>query len=220
VTMDATRRDRRLLEHTTPRRRIAIIRIVIVLAAASGLNYVIWRWAASVNWESWWIAVPLVVAETYSLIDSLLFGLGAWRIRERGEPPSPPAAGYTVDVFVTTYNEPVDLVMRTVRAALKIDYPHTTWLLDDGDRDEVRAAASALGVGVITRSADWIDRPRHAKAGNLNNALLATEGEFILVLDADQVPHAGILDRTLGYFKDPKVALVQTPQWFENVPSA
>jgi len=218
--MEATRRDKRRLEQTTSRRRAAVIRIVVVLAASSGLNYVVWRWLASVNWESWWIAVPLVLAETYSLIDSLLFGLAAWRIRERGEPPAPPAAGYTVDVFVTTYNEPVDLVVRTARAAIDIAYPHTTWILDDGDRAEVRDAAEALGIGVITRSADWVDRPRHAKAGNLNNALLATEGEFVLVLDADQVPDPLILDRTLGYFKDPLVALVQTPQWFENVPDS
>ena len=220
MTMEATRHDRRRLEQKTSPRRLAVIRIVIVLAAASGLNYVVWRWLASVNWESWWIAVPLVLAETYSLIDSLLFGVGAWRIRERGEPPKPPAAGYTVDVFITTYNEPVDLVVRTARAALDISYPHTTWILDDGARDEIRAAAESLGIGVITRSADWIDRPRHAKAGNLNNALLATEGEFVLVLDADQVADPLILDRTLGYFKDPQVALVQTPQWFENVPDA
>jgi len=220
MTMEATRRDNRRLAQTTARRRVAVIRIVVVLAAASGLNYVVWRWLASVNWESWWIAVPLVLAETYSLIDSLLFGIGAWRIRDRGEPPAPPGTGFTVDVFITTYNEPVDLVVRTAQAAIDISYPHTTWILDDGDRDEVRAAAAALGIGVITRSADWIDRPRHAKAGNLNNALLATEGEFVLILDADQVPDARILDRTLGYFKDPLVALVQTPQWFENVPDS
>ena len=60
--------------------------------------------------------------------------------------------------------------------------------------------------------------PRHAKAGNLNNALLATEGEFLLILDADQVPQPEILDRTLGYFRDERMALVQTPQWFVNVP--
>ena len=220
MTMEATRRDLRTLQAKTARRRIATIRIVVVLAAASGLNYVVWRWLESVNWESWWIAVPLVLAETYSLIDSLLFGLGAWRIRERGEPPAPPKTGFTVDVFVTTYNEPVELVMRTARAALAISYPHTTWILDDGNREEIRDAAATMGLSVITRSDDWIDRPRHAKAGNLNNALLATEGEFVLVLDADQVPDPMILDRTLGYFKDPLVALVQTPQWFENVPDS
>lgn len=198
-------------------RRMALIRLVIVLAAASGINYIAWRWLASVNWEAWWIAVPLVVAETYSLIDSLIFALGAWRLRERHDAP-PITRPVTVDVLVTTYNEPLDLVMRTARAALDIRYPHQTWILDDGDRPELRALAEAEGIGVITRSQAWRDRPRHAKAGNLNNALMVTEGEFLLILDADQIPKPQILDRTLGWFEDDGVALVQTPQWFVNVP--
>ena len=76
-----------------------------------------------------------------------------------------------------------------------------------------RRPRRAEGIGYLTRSADWQDRPRHAKAGNLNNALVATEGEFLLILDADQVPDPEILDRTLGYFNDRRVALVQTPQY-------
>ncbi len=220
MTLELTRRDRRLLDRSTPGRRIVAVRVVALLAAAAGLDYIVWRWAASVNWRSWWIAVPLVLAETYSVIDSLLFALGAWRLRERGEPPAPPVDDVTVDVFITTYNEPVDLVMRTARAAKAIRYPHETLILDDGSRPEILAAAEAEGLRVVTRSADWTDRPRHAKAGNLNNALLSTEGEFVLILDADQVPDPAILDRTLGYFKDPRMALVQTPQWFENVPDA
>ncbi|RZI84061.1 MAG: glycosyltransferase, partial [Microbacterium sp.] len=75
--------------------------------------------------------------------------------------------------------------------------------------------------GYITRSKEWENKPRHAKAGNLNNALLQTDGDFLLILDADQVPHPDILDKTLGYFADdPEVALVQTPQWFVNVDEA
>ncbi len=90
-------------------------------------------------------------------------------------------------------------------------------MLDDGDRPEMRAAAEAAGIGYITRTDDWTDRPRHAKAGNLNNALFVTSGEFLLILDADQIPAPDILTRTLGWFRDPPVALVQTPQWFTNV---
>jgi len=200
-------------------RRLALIRVVVVLTAVLGVNYVAWRWLFSVHWGAWWIAVPLVIAETYSLIDSLLFGLTMWRLKDRGAAPPPPP-DVTVDVFITSYNEPVDLVMRTARAAKAIRYPHETWVLDDGNREEMRLACEAEGIGWITRSSAWADRPRHAKAGNLNNALLATEGEFLLILDADQVPLPEILDHTLGYFTDEQMALVQTPQWFVNVPES
>jgi cellulose synthase (UDP-forming) len=104
---------------------------------------------------------------------------------------------------------------------VRIRYPHRTWILDDGARADMARAAEKAGIGYITRTEDWVGKPRHAKAGNLNNALLQTDGEFLLILDADQVPHPDILDKTLGYFADdPDVALVQTPQWFVNVDDA
>ena len=197
-------------------RRLLLIRVVVVLTAVLGINYVGWRWLVSVNWDAWWIAVPLVIAETYSLVDSLLFGLGMWRLKER-DTPTPPKPGLTVDVFIATFNEPIELVMTTARAAKAISYPHETWILDDGNRPELRAAAEAEGIGWITRSAEWAGMPRHAKAGNLNNALLATEGEFLLILDADMIPKPEMLDHTLGFFEDEALALVQTPQFFTNV---
>jgi cellulose synthase (UDP-forming) len=196
--------------------RLGLIRVLVVLTLVSGTNYLIWRWLDSINWGAWWLAVPLVLAETYSLIEAYLFGLTIWRLRRRGAPPAPPSTA-TVDVLITTYDEPVELVMATARAALAIRFPHKTWILDDGARAELRSAAEAAGLGYLTRSPDWDGRPRHAKAGNLNNALFATDGEFLLILDADQIPDPAILDRTLGYFEDPGVALVQTPQWFSNV---
>lgn len=191
--------------------RFAIVRILAVLSVIMGVNYVVWRWMVSVNWEAWWIAVPLVIAETYSLFDTFLFSLTVWKSKQRPWPTSPPQG--TVDVFITTYNEPIDLVMTTAIAAKNIAYPHNTWVLDDGNRPEMERAAREAGIGYVTRSDDWINKPRHAKAGNLNNALFQTEGEFLLILDADQIPDPLILSNTLGYFADdPDVALVQTPQ--------
>jgi len=199
--------------------RLVVIRIIAILSVALGVNYILWRWLDSVNWAAWWIAVPLVIAETYSLIDTALFAMTMWRAKARPAPRSAPMG--TVDVFVTTYNESPELVRATARAAKRIDYPHETWILDDGARPEMAEVARQEGVGYIVRSTDWDGKPRHAKAGNLNNALFQTEGEFLLILDADQVPDPQILDRTLGYFADdPTVALVQTPQWFVNVDEA
>lgn len=193
-----------------------VVRILTTLTMVLGVNYMVWRWLFSVNWSAAWISVPLVMVETYSLIDAFLFGVTMWRLRVREVPPAP-AEGLTVDVFITTYNEPVGLVMTTVLAARRISYPHKTWILDDGARAAVEMAAEEAGIGYIIRSPDWDNLPRHAKAGNLNNALAVTQGEFLLILDADQIPEPGIVDSMLGHFNNENVALVQTPQWFSNV---
>ncbi|MDO8645400.1 MAG: glycosyltransferase [Candidatus Planktophila sp.] len=196
--------------------RMLALRISIVASALLGTTYVTWRWLFSLNMSAWWIAVPLVVCETYSIIDSLFFSMTVWRAKTRPAPPVPPI-DFTVDVFITTYNEPIEMVMRTAVAAQKIRYPHKTWVLDDGAREELLHQTQALGIGYVSRGTEWKNRPRHAKAGNVNNALMQTTGELILILDADQVPAPEILDHTLGYFLDDRVALVQTPQTFGNV---
>lgn len=197
-------------------KRNSLIRICVVITVVLGLNYIGWRWFFSLNWAHWWIALPLVIAETYNFVDVLFFGFTIWRADPKHEVHAP-KEGLSVDVFITTYNEPIDLVIATAEAAQKIRYPHLTWILDDGNRSEMKQAAEALNIGYITRGENWRNQPLHAKAGNLNNALMATSGEFMLILDADQVPYPEILDHTLNYFEDPKVALVQTPQWFGNV---
>jgi cellulose synthase (UDP-forming) len=197
--------------------RLDAIRILVVVNLVLGTWYITWRWTSSINWAAWAIAVPLVVAETYSWIDSWLFGLTMWKLRER-DPPPPPPEDATVDVFITVYNEPLELVRATVRGAREMTYPHRTYVLDDGASPEMQEMTREEGVGYVTRTADWKDRPRHAKAGNLNNALFQTSGEFLLILDADQIPGPQMLDKVLGWFRDERVALVQTPQYFVNVP--
>jgi cellulose synthase (UDP-forming) len=190
--------------------------VLAILTVAFGVVYIGWRWTGTINWSAWWIAIPLVLAETYSLSESVLYALTMWNARRRPTPPAP-ATGHPVDVFITTYNEPLELVMRTAIAARDMTYPHETWVLDDGNRPEFQQAAAAVGVGYLNRGPEWDGRQRFAKAGNVNNALFKTTGEFIAILDADQVPEPQFLDRVLGYFEDPEVAFVQTPQRFWNV---
>ncbi|MGB9753397.1 MAG: cellulose synthase [Roseiflexus castenholzii] len=197
--------------------RLRLLRVLVATNLLLGFLYLSWRYTATINWTAWPIALGLVVAETYSYIDAWLFGLTLWRLKQRGEPPLPPPQA-TVDVFITCYNEPVEIVRETAIAARDIRYPHRTYLLDDGNSSAMRAMAQEIGIGYLVRSEEWKGKQRHAKAGNLNNALFQTNGEFVLVLDADQIPSPDILDRTLGYFADERVALVQTPQWFYNVP--
>lgn len=196
---------------------MVVTRLLIAANLLLGFRYLSWRYTSSINWTYWPLALALLAAETYSYIDAWLFGLTMWRRKTRGE-PLPPSDTATVDVFITCYNEPVEIVQETVQAAVAIRHPHRTYVLDDGNSPAMRAMATAEGADYIVRSAEWVGRGRHAKAGNLNNAMFQTSGEFLLILDADQIPDPAILDRTLGYFTDPRVAFVQTPQWFYNVP--
>src|SRR3984957_5169896 len=199
--------------------RLLGVRCLALLVVALGGSYMAWRWTSTVAWDAWWIAVPLVLAESYSLGESVLYGITMWNARRRPDPP-PAGHGHSVDIFIATYNEPLEIVLRTAVAARNVTYPHHTWILDDGDRPEFAEAAHRIGVGYIVRGPDWEGRPRFAKAGNVNNALFETSGEFIAVLDADQVPAPHFLDRVLGYFDDPEVAFVQTPQQFWNAPAS
>ena len=87
-----------------------------------------------------------------------------------------------VDVFIPVYGEPIDEIKATAIAARDMYGKHTTFILDDGDSDAVKAMAKRVGVG-------YIRRPEHtnAKAGNVNYALSKTNGDFFLILDADFV---------------------------------
>ena len=138
-----------------------------------------------------------------------------WRIKRRVGPPSAPEG--TLDVFIPVCGEPVDVVERTLQAALRIDYPHNTYLLNDGKLAnksqwrQIEALAARYGVQCFTRT----DGPRR-KAGNLNNAMRQTDGEFIAVIDADHTARVDFAHQMLGYFGDPDVAYVASAQYFET----
>jgi len=196
--------------------RLIISRAIGLISMALGLNYIIWRYAASLNTAALWFAIPMVIAESYGIIDMCLFVLMSWKQAKRVALPPPDKAD--VDIFITTYNEPEELVGTTAKAAMKVDWPDKkVYILDDGARPSMKKLADDIGCGYISRGPEWAKKPRHAKAGNVNNALLETTGEFVLILDADQIPAPAILRRTLGFFDDPKVAFVQTPQYFYNL---
>ena len=119
-----------------------------------------------------------------------------------------------VAVLIPTYNEGPEILVPTIAAAVAMEPAHETWVLDDGERPEVERLAAALGAKYLARPTH-----EHAKAGNLNHALGVIQADIIAVLDADHVAASEFLAATLGYFSDPKVALVQTPQDFYNVTS-
>ena len=197
-----------------PEWREKLIRTVAVVAVLYATYWIFWRWTNTINTEPRAIvpSLLLMLAETWAYINMCMFVFLVWRLKQRDPGPAP--ADKKVDVFITCYDEPLEVLRRTAMGARAIRYPHRTYMLDDGKREEVRAMAAELGIGYIRRVGN-----ANAKAGNLNYALSVTEGEFILQLDADHVPLPSILDRMLGHFSDPKMAVVQSPQDFYNVDS-
>ncbi|WP_241984567.1 glycosyltransferase [Cryobacterium adonitolivorans] len=128
-----------------------------------------------------------------------------WPLR-LGEHPA------TIDVFVTTYGEDLDVIRTTVTAVRAMHGEHLTWVLDDGRSDEVRDVAAELGVRYLRRLSS-----NGAKAGNVNHALTVSTAEYFVIFDADFVPKPEFLIETVPFFIDDKVAFVQTPQAYSNL---
>ncbi|MGF1887772.1 cellulose synthase catalytic subunit [Photobacterium profundum] len=193
-----------------------------------GVWYLWWRWSFALNYDALWFSLPLAFAESCAFIGSLLFTFNLWKIKDepKKEPPhkiaecengSEEDRPISVDVFFPSYDEEPDLVRLSILDAQKITYPHNIemkiYILDDGKRPSMAALAQELGIEYITREGN-----EGFKAGNLRNALEQTYGDFIVICDADTRPFPTILEHTLGYFRDPDVAWVQTPQWFFDLP--
>ncbi|MBW4645387.1 MAG: glycosyltransferase [Goleter apudmare HA4340-LM2] len=117
-----------------------------------------------------------------------------------------------VDILIPTYDEPVFILRRTIIGCQALDYPHKKiYVLDDTRRVEIKYLVEELGCEYVTRPNNF-----HAKAGNLNHAIAQTTGDLIVVFDADFIPTKNFLTRTVGFFQDEQVALLQTPQSFYN----
>ncbi|TYP63578.1 cellulose synthase (UDP-forming) [Stutzerimonas stutzeri] len=191
---------------------------MITLSVIASLRYMYWRLTSSLGFENPLDAVfgyGLLLAELYALT-VLLFGYlqTAWPLQRKPLPlPADRSLWPTVDVFIPTYNEPLEIVRLTAIAAHMIDWPKDklrVHVLDDGRRETFRQFCEEVGIGYIVRPNNF-----HAKAGNLNWALKQTDGEYVAIFDADHVPTRSFLQIGIGWFlKDPKLALLQTPHHF------
>jgi cellulose synthase (UDP-forming) len=173
--------------------------------------YLTWRLVFTLNLTVWWVTIPLLAAEIHTGIGLCLYTLALWdrdvRLEHRRRSARPPS----VAVLIPTYNEPESVLLPSIAAAVALEPKHETWVLDDGHRESVRRLAEELG-------AQYLSRPdnAHAKAGNLNHALGVVNADLLAVLDADYVAGPDFLLRTIPYFDDERIAVVQTPQDFYN----
>jgi cellulose synthase/poly-beta-1,6-N-acetylglucosamine synthase-like glycosyltransferase len=190
------------------RRRRTTLRVLILAGTAALGWWLVWlvnfTHAASLP-----LYGLLVLAQLINIFQVVGYWHAVWRLREPSRRKGDIEGD--VDVFITTYNEPVEIVESTLAAVVAMNRPHRTYLLDDGRRPEMQQLARRYG-------AVWLTRPdnRGHKAGNLNEALKRTDGDFFAVFDADHIPDAAFLQRLLPWFRDADIAWVQAPQFYVN----
>lgn len=191
---------------------------MVALSVFVSLRYLYWRVTQTLSFSSpldMSFGYLLLLAEGYAVLMLLCsYFQTLWPLHRRPVPlPADSAEWPTVDVYIPTFNEPLQVVRQAVLAATLLDWPAEklrVYVLDDGRREEFRQFCAQAGVDYLTRPNNT-----HAKAGNLNAALPKTSGEYIAVFDCDHVTTRSFLQVCMGWFlKDPKMAMVQTPHVF------
>ncbi|KKS17301.1 MAG: cellulose synthase (UDP-forming), cellulose synthase (UDP-forming) [candidate division WWE3 bacterium GW2011_GWC1_41_7] len=175
---------------------------------------------------TWWLNINnaghpvlytfLVVGEIFHVWQALGY---AYTIYNQKRIPFKMAKYYhPVDIYITVCGEPVEVVEKTVRAVMDISYPYfNAYVLNDSkgagkdNWEDIDIMAERYGAVPISRPTN-----KGFKAGNVNNAMRLTKAPYIAIFDADQIPEKNFLIRTMGYFNDEKMALVQTPQYYVN----
>jgi cellulose synthase/poly-beta-1,6-N-acetylglucosamine synthase-like glycosyltransferase len=165
-------------------------------------------------------AVVLTCAYLWEICDAL--GTEHWRRRITPTTPLPMPGSELpmVSLHVPAHNEPPDMVIDTLRALLRLDYPrYEVILIDDNTDDEslwrpVEAWCARHGVK-FAHLENW---PGY-KSGALNYALrqlTSPDADIIGVVDSDYQIEPRFLRRCAPAFADPWVGFIQTPQDYRD----
>jgi cellulose synthase (UDP-forming) len=197
-------------------RRVTVVLVMLSVAITS--RYLFWRVTQTLELDTALggiLSVGLLLAEMYAATLLFLSYIQlTWPLGRKPVPLPQDARDWpSVDVYVPSYNESLDIVRPTVLAAMNIDWPRdrlNVYILDDGRRPEFRDFAEEVGCGYIIRPDN-----KGAKAGNINHALKHTDGEYIAIFDCDHAPTRAFLQMTAGWLvRDARISMVQTPHFF------
>lgn len=189
--------------------------------------------ALGVGVDGWQLAVArisycvMIVVEVIRLGQSVTVCVFAFNAKD--PVPMDPPIGLRVALLTTIVpsKEPIEVAERTLRRMKQVLYAGQVdvWILDEGDDPVVKAMAARIGVKHFSRKG----RPEYntaagqfrakTKSGNHNSWRAEHEHDYDVVanVDPDHVPMLNFLERTLGYFRDPDVAFVVTPQVYGNM---
>jgi exo-beta-1,3-glucanase (GH17 family)/cellulose synthase/poly-beta-1,6-N-acetylglucosamine synthase-like glycosyltransferase len=168
------------------------------------------------------LIVPvLLCAATLLLTETIEFALSLWRVRQVPDSSEPDGTCPFVSIHLPTHNEPPLMVMQTLNALSRLDYPNfEVIVLDNNTRDDslwcpVQSHCRVLGPQFRFLH---VDDMAGFKAGALNLALELTSAsaKFIAVIDSDYQVDADWLRKAIPLLQDPEVALVQCPQDYRD----
>lgn len=193
----------------------------VFLLTVSGLvflAYMYWRLTTTVLWGD--STFHGLYTQLMALIEILwvmdvLHGLHfhAYPNRTLAKKLTPAIRRSSVNVVIPTYNEPVEILERTLMCAKSLVWsgPVDVYVLDDGKRDWLPEVCEKWGCHYLSRPDN-----RDAKAGNINHALPFLQGDFTLIFDADFLAHPLAIEKLMVPMVDETVAVVQSPQDFYN----
>ncbi len=212
--------------------------VLVVLALYFAFRYVSWwfepqhipfNYVNSNLYVNLSLNIVLFAILSFAVFAGLFIKMASWVTLLSMSTPKyvKPQRGLKV-AFVTCFvpgNEPVSLLRKTLKAMTEVDYPHDTWVLDEGDDAKVKKLCKELGVNYFTRKGSKkYNAPSgtfraRTKAGNLNSWRDRYEKNYDIVaqIDMDHVPEKNYFTKTLGYFQDVHVGFVGMPQIYKNM---
>ena len=215
--------------------RTLLFRYLTIINLMFGAWYLQWRLTHSLNFNALWISIPLLVAEIYSYLGGVMFLIGLWqpvvrKIRSFNSllPQFPPEEYPAIDIFITCYNEPTEMVEETAKAALNINYPVDklkVYILDDGNSPDMRTMAEKLCLQdlqspLLQQEAIRIDRERSQLVNrlqqlkNLTPDIIATD-DLLRISKLQVESKLEALNDVLSWFDSLKTNAIDDRTWFE-----
>ncbi len=124
-------------------------------------------------------------------------------------------------VIIATFNEEPGILEETVISAINLDYAQKkVYIVDDSTDEELRKGIQDLA-GKYGCVYVYRNNRRGYKAGAINDLMKNLSQKYMAVFDADQKPVHNFLTQTIPFLEqDPKLAFIQTPQFYHNTESS
>lgn len=181
---------------------LALLLFAIVFSILTLLNTAMLTWIVLVRYSELYFHFPRL--ETARKISQSTFKKAPW-----------------VSIHLPCYAEPPQIVIQTLDALARLQYPHfEVIVLDNNTQDPALWRPLEKHCELLGERFRFFhfDSLKGAKAGALNTALhlTAPQAELISVIDADYIAQPDFLERLVAFFEDPEIGFVQSCQDYRD----